>query len=87
MSDAAETPALTADDRAHLEAAGAWKLAGLDLRYEGGPWTAALDRLADRGLLERIEGTPAYFVTWQLTDAGRAALSAHRDDDLPPGAP
>lgn len=76
--------ALTAEERGRLEEARDWKLSGLDLRYEGGPWIAVLDRLVGRGLLTVTEGTPAYFVTYQLTEAGKAALSADGDDDLAP---
>lgn len=79
--------ALSAEDRSRLEEARVYRLSGLDLRYEGGPWIDALNRLVDRGLLEFSEGTPAYFVSYRLTEAGQAALSADGDDDLAPRAP
>jgi hypothetical protein len=70
-----DTP-LDDDDRALLERAADMGCAGLDLRFEGGPWIGQLDRLADRGLLDKTEHEPAYMVSFMITEAGRAALAA-----------
>ncbi len=69
------TNTLSESDRALLQDAAAWKLSGLDLRYEGGPWIAELDRLCDRGLLACSVHGPDYMVGYVLTEAGKAALA------------
>ena len=69
------TNTLSESDRALLQDAAAWKLSGLDLRCEGGPWIAELDRLCDRGLLACSVHGPDYMVGYVLTEAGKAALA------------
>ena len=69
------TNTISESDRALLQDAAAWKLSGLDLRYEGGPWIAELDRLCDRGLLACSVHGPDYMVGYVLTEAGKAALA------------
>lgn len=66
---------LSDEDRHHLEQAAHWRYAGQDLRFEGGPWVAALDRLAERGLVTCDVGEVGYMVSYTLTEAGRAALA------------
>lgn len=65
---------LSDDDRTLLQRAADWGCSGLDLRFEGGPWIGELDRLADLGYLERLEGSMGYMVSYHLTDSGRRAL-------------
>ena len=67
---------LSPEDRTHLESAAADRYSGLDLRYEGGPWVAELDRLAALGLLTIVTHDQGYMVSYRITDAGRKALAA-----------
>lgn len=68
------TTTLSPSEKELLADAAAWRLGGLDLRFEGGPWVDEADRLVDRGLLERHTHEWDYMVTYALTDAGKAAL-------------
>lgn len=67
---------LTDNDRQLLEQAAGFRCAGLDLRFEGGPWIAELDRLVSWGLLAFEEHGPGYMVSYTLTEAGARALQA-----------
>ena len=64
----------TDEDLTHLRHAAEYRYSGLDLRFEGGPWLGALDKLVDRGLLTFEVRGPDYMVGYMLTEAGRAAL-------------
>jgi hypothetical protein len=66
------TTTLSPSEKELLTAA-AWRLGGLDLRFESGPWVDVADRLVDRGMLERHTYEWDYMVTYALTDAGKAA--------------
>lgn len=72
--DAATTP-LTPRDRELLEQAAGFRCAGLDLRFEGGPWISELDRLVDWGYLAFEEHGPGYMVSYTITEAGKQALA------------
>ncbi|MCB9736134.1 MAG: hypothetical protein H6745_26400 [Deltaproteobacteria bacterium] len=77
MSDAAtQNLTLTPADRDHLARAADLAYAGLDLRYDGGPWIDELDRLVARGLLACHETEWGYLVGYSLTPAGRTVLAA-----------
>lgn len=67
---------LSPSEKDILSDAAAWRLGGLDLRYEGGPWVDEADRLVAAGLLEKLVHDMDYMVTYRLTDAGKAALEA-----------
>ena len=64
-------------DLLHQVAQGAYS--GLDLRFDGGPHVAKLDRLVSEGLLTCEEGSMGYNVSYALSEQGRAALAAGRD--------
>jgi hypothetical protein len=66
---------LTDADRGLLEQAAGFRCAGLDLRFEGGPWISDLDRLTTWGYLAYEVHGPDYMVSYLITEAGRAALS------------
>ena len=70
---------LTDGDRGLLEQAAGFRCAGLDLRFEGGPWISDLDRLTTWGYLAYEVHDPAYMVSYLITEAGRAALGPQRE--------
>lgn len=70
------TMKLAPSDRDILADAAAWRLGGLDLRFEGGPWVDVAERLVDAGLLQKLVHDMDYMVTYAVTDAGKAALEA-----------
>lgn len=70
------TTKLSPSERDLLSDAAAWRLGGLDLRFEGGPWVEEADRLVAAGLLEKLVHDMDYMVTYALTEAGKAALAS-----------
>lgn len=69
------TASMTPSECDVLKRAATLALAGTDLRYEGGSWVDVADRCCEAGWLRRTaHGEHDYFVSYFITEAGRAVL-------------